>query len=125
MLLAHGDSWDDSDGEDFIYYEVNVDGTEAVKRVQDWIDEHDGRYSALFVQACNPAGIEVNSRNSLLVYPIAVNNSQEIMWASMGIGSRILEVKPPINYRCVRQTNDPLETILAKYSLSQKPIFTF
>ncbi len=125
MLLAHGDSWDNSDKGVFVYYEVNANGTETVKRVQDWIDEHDGRYDALFVQACNPAGIEVNTRRSILVYPIAVNNSQEIMWASMGIENRILEIKPPVNYHDVRQTDDPLESMLAKYSLSPKPIFTF
>jgi len=116
MLLAHGDSWSDTKGTDFIYHEVNVDGTEAVKRVQDWIDEHDGRYESLFVQACNPAGVEVNTRRSFLVYPVAVNNVREILWASIGIGNKILEVKPPANYRGVRKTDDPLESMLAKYS---------
>jgi hypothetical protein len=125
MLLAHGASWNDTEGTDFIYHEVNADGTEAVKRVQDWVDEHDGKYNALFVQACNPAGVEINTRRSFLVCPVAINNSQEILWASMGIGNKILEVKPPANYRGVRQSDDPLESMLAKYSLSPKPLFTF
>jgi hypothetical protein len=125
MLLAHGNSWNDTEGTDFIYHEVNADGTEAVKRVQNWVDEHDGKYNALFVQACNPAGVEISTRRSFLVYPVAVNNSQEILWASMGIGNKILEVKPPVNYRGVRQNDDPLESMLAKYSLSPKPLFTF
>ncbi len=99
----------------FVFNEVNADGTDAVKRVQDWIDEHDGRYDALFVQACNPAGVEVNTKKSFLVYPVAINDSQEILLASMGMGHKILEVKPPANFRVHRRINDPLESILAKY----------
>lgn len=115
MLLAHGNSRSDAEGTDFIYHEVNADGTEAVRRVQDWVDKHDGRYDCLFVQSCNPAGVEVNTRKSFLVYPIAVNNTHEILWASIGIGNKILEVKPPAYYRGVRQIDDPLESMLAKY----------
>jgi len=125
MLMAHGDSWGDADGTDFVYHSVNEDGSDSVKRVQDWINEHDGRYSSLFVQACNPAGVEIHTAKSFLVYPTATNNSKEIMWASMGIGNKILEVKTPSGYSGPKPITDPLEQLLAKYSPSPKPILSF
>ena len=116
MLMAHGDSWQENGDSNFIYHEVNKDGTDAVKKVQDWINQYDGRYGALFIQSCNPAGVRVNTDHSFLVYPTDTNNSQEIMFASMGLGKRILEVKTPRDYSGRRPVTDPQDQILMRFS---------
>jgi|SRR3989344_1231861 len=115
MLMAHGDSWKDTQS-DFVYHEVNEDGSDSIKRVQDWVNEHDGEYEALFVQACNPAGVDIHAQRSFLIYPQNVNNSQEIMFASMGIGNRILTVKTPRNYQGRKPITDPSEQTLVRFS---------
>ena len=59
LLLAHG-----SAGEDGHWYFWDGDTS---RRVQDWIDEQDGKFARLIVFACNPGHITVGSRKSLLV----------------------------------------------------------
>ena len=59
LLLAHGDVG--RDGEWYFW-----DGDDS-RRVQDWIDEQDGKFACLIVFSCNPGHLNVRSRRSLLV----------------------------------------------------------
>lgn len=114
MLMAHGDSWIDKDGSKFVYVDINQDNYKEIKEVQKWVNEHDGRYGALFVTSCNPKGVEINSQRSFLIYPTKINNSKEIMWASLGINNDILTIKPPKSYSGRPSILDPMEQFLSK-----------
>jgi hypothetical protein len=116
MLIAHGNSWKDNGNTYFVYHEVNEDGSDAVKEVQDWINQYDGRYEALFVQSCNPGGIEVYINHSFLIYPTDTNNNQEITFASSGFGKEILKVKTPRDYCGRKLVTDPLDQSLIRFS---------
>ncbi|MEX2033442.1 MAG: hypothetical protein WD889_02680 [Candidatus Colwellbacteria bacterium] len=59
FLLAHGGVG--RDGEWYLQ-----DGN-STQRMQEWIDEHDGKFACLVIFSCNPGHITVSSRRSLLV----------------------------------------------------------
>ena len=59
-LAAHGD---DESGK-WIYEDQGEE-----KLVQDWINEQDGKYSALLLCVCNPSGQEIESKKSIVLAP--------------------------------------------------------
>lgn len=64
MLNAHGNS----NGGTFRYVHYPKDRLRWGK-VEDWIEEHDRNYDALVIVSCNTAGVELQSRNAVLMYP--------------------------------------------------------
>ena len=67
------------------------------------------------VQSCNPGGVEIHTSHSFLVYPTKVNNSKEIIFASMGNGERILTVKTPRNYVGRKPVTDLRDQFLMRF----------
>jgi hypothetical protein len=59
-LAAHGDT-------EFNEWTYEDEGQE--KLVQDWINDHDGDYSALLLCVCNQSGLEIESKKSLVLAP--------------------------------------------------------
>lgn len=60
ILDAHGDDED-------IIWKYHDKGQEF--KVQDWIDEHDGKYSLLILSVCNSHALEIKSKKSLVLSP--------------------------------------------------------
>ncbi len=69
ILAAHGDSSKEY-GKDIYIYE---ESSEIGESVQEWIDNYDGDYDGLFIFSCNPAGVEVNSSKSFVIYPSTIH----------------------------------------------------
>ena len=61
ILDAHG-----NDDEDLVW---KYNDKEQRFNVQNWIDEHDGKYSLLILSVCNSHGLEIKSKKSLVLSP--------------------------------------------------------
>lgn len=70
FLLAHGKA----NASEFLY----SDGGE-LKRVQDWIDTHDGKFNLLIICACNTGNYTIHSRHSIVIHLNRSMSQLEIM----------------------------------------------
>jgi hypothetical protein len=78
ILDAHGNNMDLTEyGEDQTDWWFYRDGANFYG-VQDWINEVDGKFGALFVAPCNPKGVAVTSKRSCVIYSTDINNHQTI-----------------------------------------------
>ena len=108
MLAAHGDCIDGT----FFYIARSKDNPESFHKVQEWVDEHDGKYDALIINSCNPNGIPISTEQSFLVYPMRINFDNEITLVKYGVGRGILIVQPPKIYSGGHTTIKPIEQIV-------------
>jgi len=47
--------------------------------VEDWINQHDGLYDALYIACCNPGNVMLKPRKSFIVYPSGDSTSDDIL----------------------------------------------
>ncbi|MDO8620378.1 MAG: hypothetical protein Q7R64_03465 [bacterium] len=63
-----------------------------VKKVQEWIDRHDGKATALVISSCNRFDRNVTSKHSIIIHPNRAYNLLELM-RTKGYG--IVRVRVP------------------------------
>ena len=75
FLKAHGTSC----ASEYCYFDMA-----KKKRVQDWINEHDGKTALLIVGACNHLNLSITSNRSIVIHPNRKWSLQELMRAQGG-----------------------------------------
>jgi len=90
MLEAHGSS----DEEKYSFTDL-IDGKRIWTPVQEWIDQHDGKYDALYICVCNPANYQLPPAKSLLIYPATSMMGTEIFDEAQGNGHKMLNIIQP------------------------------
>jgi hypothetical protein len=75
MLEAHGYS-DQENGFQF----ADLENDKLIwQPVDEWIDEHEGDYDALYISCCNEGEIELSPRKSMLIYPLSKHSGSNLI----------------------------------------------
>ena len=82
ILFAHGDSYQRNK---WAYQDAG-----KWKNVQKWINENDGKFSALILKCCNPGSAEIKSKKSIVLMP-----NQEFSNVLHNIGEVQIEIYAP------------------------------
>lgn len=100
LLIAHGGN----EGRVWTY-----DDNGRTRSVQRFIDNYDSEFSTIYLNVCNPAGLEISSEHSIIVAP---NNDYSII--NKGRGTVQTEIYiPPFGY---------IESYLYDHYLRNNPI---
>ena len=92
MLESHGNS---SPKSGYLYTDL-VNDQLIWHPVNEWLDQHDGKYDVLYVSVCNPGEIDLEPRISTLVYPLGLYKGEDLGLYSLGELAEInLKILPP------------------------------
>ena len=94
MLFAHGNSFDGK----LMFVEI-LNKQKIWTPVDQWLDEHDGKYDALYVTPCDPDSVKIKPRKSFVVYPLSLNNFKSNFLSGHSYDSTSLTVVPPADYK--------------------------
>lgn len=87
LLMAHGKDI----SETYTFY----DGSNEERLVQDWINEHDGKYNVLIIGACNAKNHSVSSEKSIVIHSSKAINIMTLMTSKGGFSRLYI---PTIGY---------------------------
>ncbi len=108
VLNAHGGT---NDGKWAIYESHQFGGT-----IQNWIDERDGKYGALFLLCCNKDGHEIKSKKSAVVHAQGIAEEGHLTGELVVEMNTTLRVYiPGRGYLPIRQTPQAQEKVMLAY----------